>query len=114
MAFVLLGVLAGCTVVTCTTSATNEIVYVDKTVPLADLNRLELKPGALVLFKDGGVWRGTVKARSGVTYAAYGHGEMPRICGLPENGVDPMWWRRTDNFRRLRRGPIPWTENVDK
>ena len=80
-------------------SATGEAVYVDEAVSLVDLNRRELKPGTKVLFKRGGVWRGTVMARSGVTYGAYGCGEMPRIYGSPENGADPAKWRRTDNPR---------------
>lgn len=77
----------------------DEVVYMDEATSLAGLNSLELKPGAKVLFKRGVVWRGTVMARSGVTYAAYGCGGTPRVYGSPEDGADPAKWRRTDNPR---------------
>ena len=81
------------------TESVDKTVYVDETVSLADLNGRILKPGSEVLFKRGGIWRGTVVARPGVTYAAYGRGEMPRIYGSPENGASPARWRQTDNPR---------------
>lgn len=34
----------------------DEVVYVDEAMTLADLNHRELKPGMKVLFKRGGVW----------------------------------------------------------
>ena len=75
----------------------DETVHVDETVSLADLNGRAFKPGTKVLFKRGGVWRGTVMARPGVTYAAYGSGMKPRLYGSPEDGANPTRWRRTDN-----------------
>lgn len=76
-----------------------KVFYVDETTSLEDLNGREFEPGAKVLFRRGGLWRGTVVARPGVTYAAYGSGEKPRIYGSPENGADPIRWRRTENPR---------------
>ena len=64
---------------------------------LARLNEDELPPGAFVLFERGGIYRGTIRARSGVTYTAYGEGSKPCIVGSPEDGADPAKWRRTEN-----------------
>ena len=69
--------------------AVDGVVYMDAGSSLADLNGLDLRPGTKVLFQCGGVWRGTVRARPGVTYAAYGSGDKPRLFGSPEDGADP-------------------------
>lgn len=61
------------------------------------LNREPIAPGAYVLFARGGIYRGTVVARPGVTYTAYGEGPKPCIYGSPENGANPAKWERTDN-----------------
>ncbi len=56
-----------------------------------------IAPGSYVLYERGGLYRGQVVARPGVTYTAYGIGPKPRIFGSPVNGADPAKWRRTDN-----------------
>jgi len=61
------------------------------------LNRTKIAPGSFVLFERGGLYRGSVVARAGVTYTAYGEGQKPRLYGSPENGADPAKWTRTDN-----------------
>ena len=53
------------------------------------LNAEKLAPGSFVLFERGGVYRGGVKARAGVTYTACGVGEKPRVYASPWNGADP-------------------------
>ncbi len=63
----------------------------------ARLAKENIAPGAYVLFERGGVYRGTVKASSGVTYTAYGEGPKPCIYGSPEDGANPGKWTRTDN-----------------
>ncbi len=63
----------------------------------ARLGREKIAPGSYVLFERGGVYRGTVKVSSGVTYTAYGTGAKPCIYGSPENGANPAKWQRTDN-----------------
>ena len=45
-------------------------------------NKLAVKPGDKVLFRRGGLWRGTLYPKSGtpgnpVTYSSYGVGEKP-------------------------------------
>jgi len=55
-----------------------------------------LAPGAFVLFERGGIYRGSVSTRPGVTYTAYGEGRKPRIYVSPEDGADPAKWERTE------------------
>ncbi len=66
---------------------------------IARLNREQTEPGSYVLFERGGLYRGTVAARPGVTYTAFGIGPKPVICGSPEDGANPAKWKRTDNPR---------------
>ena len=66
---------------------------------IARLNKEALASGSYVLFERGGLYRGSVRARDGVTYAACGEGPKPRIYGSPENGADPAKWMRTENPR---------------
>ena len=61
------------------------------------LNRETLAPGTFVLFERGGVYRGSVKATTGVTLTAYGSGEKPHLFASPKNGADPKRWERTEN-----------------
>lgn len=63
----------------------------------ATLDKLEaeswqLAPGDAVLFERGGLWRGHIGARAGVTYSAYGQGEKPRIYASPESGAGEEKW----------------------
>jgi hypothetical protein len=52
---------------------------------LGRVNNARLLPGDGVLFDRGGVWRGQLQTKSGVTYSAYGKGDKPIIKGFPEN-----------------------------
>ena len=60
------------------------------------VNREPLKPGDGVRFKRGELFRGGINAREGVTYAAYGEGEKPRIYGWVENLASPDLWEIYD------------------
>ena len=77
---------------------TDEVVYVDESITLADLNCRELKPGTRVLFKRGGVWRGQIVTQSGkpghpIVYGAYGEG--PKPCVQPSyDGSDAAKWKK--------------------
>ncbi|MBR4654311.1 MAG: right-handed parallel beta-helix repeat-containing protein [Kiritimatiellae bacterium] len=66
---------------------------------ISRLNREKLEPGSYALFERGGLYRGCVMARAGVTYAAYGKGPKPMIFGSPADGADPSKWEHTDNPR---------------
>ncbi len=59
------------------------------------LNSLKLEPGNFVLFRRGDLWRGNVTAQKGVTYAAYGTGNKPKIYGSPYDAAKSGEWLKT-------------------
>ena len=68
---------------------------------LIRVNETEFMPGDIVCFERGGVWRGQLRAREGVTYTAYGSGDKPKIYGSPENAASPeKWIKETENIYR--------------
>ncbi|MCQ2164034.1 MAG: hypothetical protein MJZ04_02525 [Bacteroidales bacterium] len=60
------------------------------------VNEMPLKPGDVVLFRRGDLWRGHIVAQDGVTYSAYGKGPKPRLYGSPFNSGSPEHWAETD------------------
>ena len=56
---------------------------------LGKVSAAPLLPGAAVLFRRGDVFRGTVRTKPGVTYAAYGSGEKPAFYGGDFSLADP-------------------------
>ncbi|MBR4853535.1 MAG: hypothetical protein IKU88_02290 [Alistipes sp.] len=63
---------------------------------LEKLNSLELKPNDCVLFRRGDLWRGRLRAKTGVSYSAYGKGEKPRIYGSPYDAAKVGRWVETE------------------
>ncbi len=63
---------------------------------LDKVSAMDLKPGDAVLFRRGDLWRGTVQTRRGVTYAAYGKGQKPRLYASPCNAAQEGTWTETD------------------
>ena len=63
---------------------------------LDKVNKSSIPSGSYVCFERGGLWRGQIKAKTGVTYTAYGTGAKPIIYGSPENGADPSKWKLSD------------------
>ncbi len=63
---------------------------------LDKVNALELQPGDAVLFHRGDLWRGYLQTRTGVTYAAYGEGNKPKLYGSPCNAAREGVWTETD------------------
>ncbi len=81
--------------------ATDAVIHVDETTPLDDVNAMSLNPGATVLFKRGGVWRGQLRPRSGkpghpITYEAYGEGAKPVIEPSYDRSRPEDWRREPD------------------
>lgn len=72
---------------------------VEPGVPLAEVNAWKVEPGDEVLFRRGGVWNGTLKARSGeqgrpISYGAFGDGAKPQFTQCVDaSGTNH--WRRT-------------------
>ena len=63
---------------------------------LQRLAKLDLKLNDCVLFRRGDIWRGRIRAKSGVTYSAFGKGEKPRIYGSPYDAAKVGKWIETD------------------
>lgn len=68
---------------------------------LMKVSDAELKPGDGVLFKRGELFRGKVDVKSGVTYAAYGSGDKPRLYGCYKNLADPGLWMSADSEHNI-------------
>lgn len=55
----------------------------------------EVVYGDIVLFERDGIYRGSTKLISGVTYGAYGQGEKPCLYGSLENYAEESLWEAT-------------------
>lgn len=60
------------------------------------LNVSEFSAGDGIFFQRGDTFRGTIEARPGVTYSAYGEGEKPKIFVWDKNSADASLWLATD------------------
>lgn len=60
-----------------------------------------LKPGDAVLFRRGDLFRGQIVCQAGVTYAAYGEGEKPKIYGWEKNLADAALWECVDETHHV-------------
>ena len=74
-----------------------EVIRIDEATSLDEVNAMDLAPGATVLFRRGGVWRGQLRARSGkpghpITYGAWGEGPKP-VIEPSHDRSDPAAWR---------------------
>ncbi len=54
----------------------------------------QLSAGDVVLFERGGVYRGSTRMVSGVSYGAYGEGSKPCLYASPRNYADASLWER--------------------
>lgn len=52
----------------------------------------ELKEGDAVFFRRGDLFRGTLQAKTGLTYSAYGEGEKPKFYAHYEDVAKPEKW----------------------
>lgn len=74
---------------------------------LERVNALDVRPGDRVLFRRGGLWRGTLRPKSGepgrpVTYAAYGVGPKPILQQSLDRGRPEDWVREGDQIWATR------------
>lgn len=69
---------------------------------LDKVNDTALASGTVVRFRRGDLWRGQIRAKTGVTYTAYGEGEKPKLYGSPMDGADPALWEKTDTVNIWR------------
>jgi len=63
---------------------------------LSRVNEAELLPGDGVRFRRGDLFRGSVTAREGVGYGAFGEGEKPKIYSWECDLADPSLWKEVD------------------
>ena len=62
-----------------------------------NLGKVKLKPGDVVYFERGSVFRGIWTAMAeGVTYSTYGEGKKPEFYGSLKDYADPKYWEETD------------------
>lgn len=69
---------------------------------LDKVNNTAFMPGTVVQFRRGDLWRGQIRAKTGVTYTAYGCGDKPKLYGSPMDGADPTLWELTDTVNIWR------------
>ncbi len=58
---------------------------------LSKVNDANLAYSDAVLFERGGLWRGQLKTKGGVTYSAYGKGDKPKLYGSSQAAVPALW-----------------------
>lgn len=76
-----------------------------KTIKNVDARSKILKEGDKALFERGGIFRGSMKLTSGVTYSAYGKGDKPCMFGSLKNYAQLELWEM-DNVSNV------WKINV--
>ena len=79
-------------------AATSEVIRIDESTSLDELNAMDLAPGATVLFRCGGIWRGQLRVRPGkpghpITYGTWGEGPKP-IIEPSHDRSDPAAWKQ--------------------
>ena len=77
---------------------------------LKKIDTADLRYGDAVFFKRGDIFRGHFETKKGVTYSAYGTGEMPKLFSSPENGADPSYWTK---YGDTPDGGTVWIYHID-
>ena len=65
------------------------------------VNEADLKSGDGVFFNRGDIFRGSIAARLGVTYAAYGSGDKPKLYSGPKNLAEKELWELYDKKHNI-------------
>lgn len=68
---------------------------------LEKVSEAELLSGDGVLFRRGDLFRGSITAKSGVAYAAFGQGDKPRFYGCEISLADPSLWEEVDSEQHI-------------
>ena len=68
---------------------------------LSHVSEAALLPGDGVFFRRGDLFRGSLTAKAGVTYAAFGEGEKPRLFGGERDLADPDLWELYDEAANI-------------
>ncbi len=75
--------------------------YTSSWKTLKKVNEAELKYGDGVFFKRGDLFRGNLFAKPGVTYAAYGEGDKPKLYSGEKNMADESFWELYDKEHNI-------------
>lgn len=62
---------------------------------LFKVSHADIKSGDIVLFERGGIWRGSLITKEGITYSAFGNGNKPQIIGSLQNYSIRDKWKET-------------------
>ena len=68
---------------------------------LTKVSETDFAAGDGVLFRRGDLFRGFIKTRPGVTYAAYGKGDKPKFYGWDHSLADPTLWELCDTEHHI-------------
>lgn len=68
---------------------------------LEKVSSAKLCEGDGVFFRRGDLFRGYIKAQSGVSYGAFGKGEKPRLFGWDEDLASPELWEIFDSEHNI-------------
>jgi len=68
---------------------------------LGRVSDAELEHGDGVFFRRGDIFRGNVMTKPGVTYAAYGEGQKPRLYGWDKDLADASLWKLVDSVHNI-------------
>lgn len=68
---------------------------------LQKVTEAPLQRGDGVFFRRGDTFRGQLRAKTGVTYAAYGQGAKPKLYGGDENLAKPELWQLEDGEHHI-------------
>ena len=79
---------------------------------LERLKRAGIQAGSYVCFERGGLWRGQLSTKPGVTYTSYGEGEKPKIYASPMDGADASFWRETDTKNIWEFTKAAWKQDI--
>ena len=96
---------------------TDTVIRIDETTSLAEVNAMDLAPGATVLFRRGGVWRGQLRTQSGtpghpITYGAWGDGPKPVIQPSHDGSDSGAWRQEADGLWSIDSGATADIGNV--
>ena len=96
---------------------TDRVYRIGPETSLDEVNALDLAPGATVLFRRGGVWRGQLRVRSGtpdhpVRYGAWGEGPAPILQPSLDRSEPGRWRREPGGLWRAETGAAVDIGNV--
>lgn len=96
---------------------TDAVYRIDEAASLDEVNAMEIAPGATILFRRGGVWRGQIRAKSGIPghpirYGAWGEGPAPVIQPSTAKDSPDDWSQEADGLWRCDSGAVADVGNV--